>query len=44
MTPINPWPYAQETIHGYKYAAACLMLKEGMIEEGMSVVKSVRDY
>ena len=41
--PMIPLPYAQETMHGYEYAAACLMLKEGMIEEGMTVVKSVRD-
>lgn len=41
--PMIPLPYAQETMHGFEYAAACLMLKEGMIEEGMMVVKSVRD-
>jgi uncharacterized protein (DUF608 family) len=41
--PMIPLPYSQETMHGYEYAAACLMLKEGMIEEGMTVVTSVRD-
>lgn len=41
--PMIPLPYAQETMHGFEYAAACLMLKEGMLEEGMTVVKSVRD-
>ena len=41
--PAIPIPYAQETMHGYEYALAGLMISEGMIDEGMEVVKAVRD-
>jgi non-lysosomal glucosylceramidase len=41
--PMIPLPYAQETMHGYEYAAACLMLQNGLLDEGMTVVKSVRE-
>jgi uncharacterized protein (DUF608 family) len=41
--PSIPVPYSQETMHGYEYSAAELMIGRGMIEEGMRVVKGVRD-
>ncbi len=40
--PMIPLTYAQETMHGYEYAAASLMLQNGLIEEGETVVASVR--
>lgn len=41
--PAIPIPYAQESMHGFEYAIAGLLISEGMIEEGESIVKSVRD-
>jgi uncharacterized protein (DUF608 family) len=41
--PAIPVPYSQETMHGYEYAAAELMINRGMIDEGVRVVKGVRD-
>lgn len=40
--PMIPLTYAQETMHGYEYAAASLMLQNGFVEEGETVVASVR--
>lgn len=42
-TPAIPVPYAQETMHGFEYALAGLMISEGMIDEGTAIVKAVRD-
>ncbi|MBQ6163223.1 MAG: hypothetical protein IJK23_01980 [Clostridia bacterium] len=42
-SPAIPIPYAQETMHGFEYALAGLMISEGMIDEGMRIVTSVRD-
>jgi non-lysosomal glucosylceramidase len=41
--PTIPVPYSQETMHGYEYAAAELMIGRGLVAEGMRVVKGVRD-
>ena len=41
--PAIPIPYAQETMHGYEYAFAGLLISEGMIDEGMAVVTAIRD-
>ncbi len=41
--PAIPLTYAQETMHGFEYAAAVQMIQNGMIKEGMAVVKGVRD-
>ncbi len=41
--PAIPVPYCEETMHGFEYQLAGLLISEGMIEEGMSIVKSVRD-
>ena len=40
--PIIPIPYAEECMHGFEYAFAGLLIAEGMMEEGLSVVRSVR--
>lgn len=41
--PAIPIPYCQETMHGFEYALAGLMMAEGMIGEGLEIVRSVRD-
>ena len=41
--PAIPAPYSQETMHGFEYACADLMIKRGLIEAGLKVVKGVRD-
>jgi uncharacterized protein (DUF608 family) len=41
--PIIPLTYATETMNGYEYAAAILMIQSGLIDEGMNVVKAIRD-
>ncbi len=41
--PVIPLPYGHETMHGFEYAAAALMLQNGLIDEGVTVVKAVRD-
>jgi hypothetical protein len=35
--------YAEEAMHGFEYQAACHMIQEGMIEEGLELVRAVRD-
>ncbi len=41
--PSIPLTYSQETQNGYEYAAAGHMIQRGMVKEGMSVVKAVRE-
>jgi non-lysosomal glucosylceramidase len=41
--PSIPLTYSQETQNGYEYAAAGHMIQRGLIKEGMSVVKAVRE-
>lgn len=41
--PVIPVPYARETMHGFEYQAASHMILNGMVEEGLSLVKAVRD-
>lgn len=41
--PVIPVPYCEETMHGFEYQAAALMISEGMAEEGMELVAAVRD-
>jgi uncharacterized protein (DUF608 family) len=41
--PTVPVPYAEETMHGFEYQAACHMIQEGMVKEGIELVKAVRD-
>lgn len=35
--------YAEETMHGFEYASASHMIQEGMVEEGLKIIKAVRD-
>ena len=41
--PVVPIPYSEECMHGFEYQAAVHMIRHGMIEEGLRVVKGVRD-
>ncbi|NLX94213.1 MAG: hypothetical protein GXZ02_10290 [Clostridiales bacterium] len=41
--PVIPVPYAEETMHGFEYQAAIHMLQEGMAEQGVELIKAVRD-
>lgn len=43
MKPAVPLTYAEETMHGFEYQAAIHMIQEGLIGEGLAVVKAVRD-
>jgi uncharacterized protein (DUF608 family) len=40
--PAIPIPYAQESMHGFEYQLAALMMSEGMIDEGVEIVRSIR--
>ena len=41
--PRIPIPYCEETMHGFEYAFAGLLFAAGRIEDGLKVVKAVRD-
>ncbi len=41
--PVIPVPYAEETMHGFEYQAACHLIMNGMVAEGLAMVKAVRD-
>ena len=41
--PVIPVPYAQETMHGFEYQAAVHMVQEGMLEEGLDLIRGVRE-
>ena len=41
--PKIPITYASETMHGFEYMFAGLLVSEGMLEEALKVVKGVRD-
>jgi len=41
--PLVPVPYADECMSGLEYQVASHMIFEGMVEEGLSIVKAVRD-
>lgn len=41
--PLIPIPYTEECMTGFEYAAALLMLQNGMQEEGLSVIGAIRD-
>lgn len=41
--PSIPIPYCEETMHGFEYQLAGQMLHEGMTEEGLSIVRGVRN-
>ncbi|MBR7098685.1 MAG: hypothetical protein IKC59_04650 [Clostridia bacterium] len=42
-TPAIPIPYCEETMTGFEYSLAGLMIAEGFVSEGETVVKAVRD-
>jgi len=41
--PCHPVPYSTETMHGFEYEMAGLLISEGFIDEGITIIKSVRD-
>lgn len=41
--PYIPVPYSEETMNGFEYQAAIHMIQEGMMEEGLEIVRSVRE-
>lgn len=41
--PAVPLTYAEEAMNGYEYQAAIHMIQEGLVDEGLEVVKAVRD-
>ena len=41
--PQVPLPYTEECMTGFEYALAGLMISEGMINEGLELVRAVRD-
>jgi len=36
-------PYGEEAMHGFEYQVASHMIQEGMIEQGLEIVQSIRD-
>ncbi|MEG0766461.1 MAG: GH116 family glycosyl hydrolase, partial [Clostridia bacterium] len=41
--PVVPIPYCQETMTGFEYQAACLMISEGMVQQGLTILRAIRD-
>ncbi len=41
-SPKVPIPYADECMNGFEYQAACHMIYEGMVEEGLTIVEAIR--
>lgn len=41
--PVVPLTYAEETMNGFEYQAAIHMVQEGLVDQGMEIVKAVRD-
>lgn len=41
--PVIPAPYSEETMHGFEYQAAIHMIQEGLVQEGLELVRAVRD-
>lgn len=41
--PVIPIPYCEEAMHGFEYQLAGLMIGEGMIPEGIAIVRAVRE-
>ncbi len=40
--PALPVPYAEEMMAGFEYQAACHMIQEGLLDEGLAIVRAVR--
>ncbi|ANE45793.1 hypothetical protein SY83_05190 [Paenibacillus swuensis] len=43
VRPAVPLTYASETMTGFEYQAASHMIQEGMLEEGLRIVRAVRE-
>lgn len=43
IRPSIPIPYETETMHGFEYQFAGLLMSKGRIDDGLKVVKAVRD-
>ena len=41
--PIIPIPYAEETMSGFEYAVGSHMIQEGLVDEGLEIVKAIRE-
>lgn len=41
--PAIPLAYAEETMHGFEYVLAALLIKNGEFEKGLEVINGVRD-
>ncbi len=41
--PVIPIPYCEECMTGFEYAFAGLLIQEGFVEDGLRVVKAIRD-
>ena len=41
--PVIPIPYCEECMTGFEYAFAGLLISEGLIDEGLRVVRAIRD-
>lgn len=41
--PAVPLTYASETMNGFEYQVAIHMIQEGMVDEGLEIVKAIRD-
>ncbi|NLC67829.1 MAG: hypothetical protein GX754_03370 [Clostridiaceae bacterium] len=41
--PVVPLTYSEETMNGFEYQAAVLMIQEGLVEEGLECIRAIRD-
>ncbi|MEI6132289.1 MAG: GH116 family glycosyl hydrolase [Bacillota bacterium] len=41
--PVVPAPYSEETMNGFEYQVAVHMIQEGMVEEGLEIVRAIRN-
>ncbi|MEA4823338.1 MAG: GH116 family glycosyl-hydrolase [Clostridiaceae bacterium] len=41
--PVVPIPYAEECMTGFEYAFAVLLCADGFVDEGLTVVRAIRD-
>lgn len=41
--PKAPLQYGGESMNGFEYQAACHMIYEGLVDEGLSIVKAIRE-
>ena len=41
--PVIPIPYCDECMTGFEYAFAVLLIGEGMVEDGLKIIRAIRD-